>query len=142
MQKVFFHNADISFRLRDKKGLKEFIKFLFERENTSLQQLSYIFCSDDFLLNINQQHLQHDFYTDIITFDLSESDAINGEVYISIERVKDNAKNISTEFETEVLRVLFHGALHLCGYKDKTKAQQTSMRKKEDEYIELYLLRQ
>lgn len=142
MQKVFFHNADIAFRLSDKKGLKEFIKFLFERENTSLQQLSYIFCSDDFLLNINQQHLQHDFYTDIITFDLSESDAINGEVYISIERVKDNAKNISTEFETEVLRVLFHGALHLCGYKDKTKAQQTSMRKKEDEYIELYLLRQ
>ncbi len=142
MQKISFHNADVSFRLTDKKGLKQFIPFLFQRENVSLQQLSYVFCSDDFLLDINQQHLQHDFYTDIITFDLSESDAVNGEIYISIERVKENALNLNAAFEIECLRVLFHGALHLCGYKDKTKTQQTAMRKKEEEYIELYLLRQ
>ena len=86
--------------------------------------------------------MQHDFYTDIITFDLSESDAVNGEIYISIERVKENALNLNAAFEIECLRVLFHGALHLCGYKDKTKTQQTAMRKKEEEYIELYLLRQ
>lgn len=142
MQKISFHNADVNFRLIDKKGLKQFISFLFKRENVSLHHLSYVFCSDDFLLNINQQHLQHDFYTDIITFDLSESNAVNGEVYISIDRVKENALNLNAAFDIEFLRVLFHGALHLCGYKDKAKTQQTVMRKKEEEYIELYLLGQ
>ena len=140
MQKFSFQKADISFKMSDKKGLKTFIPLLFEYEKKQLGQINYIFCSDDFLLNINQQYLQHDYFTDIITFDLSETDAVVGEVYISIDRVKDNAQQLNAPFETECLRVIFHGALHLCGYTDKTKAQQKKMRSKEDEYIERYLL--
>ncbi len=140
MHKVAFQNADISFRLPDKKGLKAFIPFLFQQEKKKNEQINYIFCTDDYLLNINRQYLQHDYYTDIITFDLSDTGSIAGEIYISIERVKDNAKQMDVPFETECLRVIFHGALHLCGYTDKTQTQQKKMRQKEDEYIERYLL--
>lgn len=129
-------------RLPAKRSLKTFIPYIFEKEKKMLQRLDYIFCSDDYLLNINQTYLQHDFYTDIITFDLSESNVIAGEIYISTDRVKENARDLKVLFETECLRVIFHGALHLCGYKDKTLKQQTQMRKKENEYIERYLLRE
>lgn len=139
---VEFYNADVNFRLPNKTRLKKFIPFLFENEGFELNSLTYIFCSDDYLLEINQRHLQHDDYTDIITFDLSETDSITGEIYISIERVKENAEMYNSSFETECLRVIFHGALHLCGYKDRITKQQVEIRMKEDEYIELYLLRQ
>jgi len=104
-----------------------------------LARLDYIFCSDDILLQINRSFLKHDFYTDIITFDLS-ADKINitAEVYISVDRVKENSISLKTGFEDEMLRVLFHGALHLCGYKDKQKADVLLMRKKEDFYITSY----
>jgi probable rRNA maturation factor len=91
------------------------------------------------LLNLNQQFLKHDFYTDIITFDLSTTGkAKEGEIYISIDRVRDNAKKLNTSFNKELHRVIFHGALHLCGYKDKNKIQQQEMRKWENYYLELY----
>jgi probable rRNA maturation factor len=119
---------------------KEVIRDLFKKEKTRLEQLQYIFCSDEYLLEINKQHLNHNYYTDIITFDLSETpDAVTGEIYISIDRVKDNAQTYKASFKQELLRVIFHGALHLCGYKDKTEKDQILMRKAEDKYLQYYL---
>ena len=126
--------------LKQRRLLKKFIIQLFIKEKKSLQSIDIIFCSDEYLLEINKQHLQHDFYTDIITFDLSESPSnpIIGELYISIDRVKDNAALRDEKFSTELLRVIFHGLLHLCGFKDKTKSDIKTMREKEDEYLGLY----
>ena len=126
--------------LKQRRLLKKFIIQLFVKEKKPLQSIDIIFCSDEYLLEINKQHLQHDFYTDIITFDLSESSAnpIIGELYISIDRVKDNAALRDEKFSTELLRVIFHGLLHLCGFKDKTKSDIKTMREKEDEYLGLY----
>ena len=119
---------------------KDVIRDLFKKEKTRLEQLQYIFCSDEYLLEINKQHLNHNYYTDIITFDLSETpDAVTGEIYISIDRVKENAQTYKAPFKQELLRVIFHGALHLCGYKDKTKNDQAMMRKAEDKYLQYYL---
>ena len=126
--------------LKQRRLLKKFIIQLFIKEKKSLQSIDIIFCSDEYLLGINKQHLQHDFYTDIITFDLSESSAnpIIGELYISIDRVKDNAALRDEKFSTELLRVIFHGLLHLCGFKDKSTREIKTMRQKEDEYLGLY----
>ena len=126
--------------LKQRRLLKKFIIQLFIKEKKSLQSIDIIFCSDEYLLGINKQHLQHDFYTDIITFDLSESSAnpIIGELYISIDRVKDNAALRDEKFSTELLRVIFHGLLHLCGFKDKSPRDIKTMRQKEDEYLRLY----
>lgn len=119
---------------------KEVIRDLFKKEKTRLEQLQYIFCSDEYLLEINKQHLNHNYYTDIITFDLSETpDAVTGEIYISIDRVRDNAHTYKVSFKQELLRVIFHGALHLCGHKDKTEKDQALMRKAEDRYLQYYL---
>jgi rRNA maturation RNase YbeY len=119
---------------------KDVIRDLFKKEKTRLQQLQYIFCSDEYLLEINKQHLNHNYYTDIITFDLSETpNAVTGEIYISIDRVKENAQTYKVPFKQELLRVIFHGALHLCGYKDKTEKDQAVMRKAEDKYLQYYL---
>jgi rRNA maturation RNase YbeY len=120
--------------------VKEVIRDLFKKEKTRLEQLQYIFCSDEYLLEINKQHLQHNYYTDIITFDLSEkANAVIGEIYISVDRVRDNAQNYDATFKNELLRVIFHGALHLCGYKDKAEKDQILMRKAEDKYLQYYL---
>ena len=121
---------------------KEVVKDLFKKEKKRLAQLTYIFCSDDYLLQINKQYLQHNYYTDIITFDLSEdNNQVTGEVYISLDRVKDNAHTYNVSFQKELLRVIFHGALHLCGYRDKNEKEQTLMRKAEDKYLHYYLSR-
>lgn len=133
----FFFQTPVN--LRQRTRLKKFLEALFKREKKSLQSLNYIFCSDKQLLEINRQYLNHDFYTDIITFELSAKGVpVDGEIYISIDRVKDNALTIGEPFQKEILRVIFHGALHLCGYKDKTKDQIRKMREKEDFYIGLY----
>ena len=125
--------------LAKRKELKSFIEFLFNSEKKELLSLTYIFCSDDQLLKINQDFLKHDFYTDIITFDMSSSGAnMEGEIYISVDRVKDNSLLYITEYNNELHRVIFHGALHLCGYKDKTAQQKILMRKLEDKYLDLY----
>lgn len=135
---IRFSNADINFRLKNSTRIKAVILEIFKREKFLLHNLRYIFCSDEFLLNINRKFLQHDYYTDIITFDLSEGEGTIGEIYISIDRVKENALEFHSDFYTELLRVIFHGALHLCGYKDKTPAQEKTMRKKEEEYLQLF----
>ncbi|PVD51120.1 rRNA maturation RNase YbeY [Terrimonas sp.] len=123
--------------LTDRNKLKGFIQQLFKKEKTSLDSLQYIFCSDDFLLQVNKQYLKHDYYTDIITFNLGEK-AVEGEIYISIDRVKDNATTYKTSFKRELHRVIFHGALHLCGYKDKLNEEKKVMRAKEDRYLQEY----
>jgi rRNA maturation RNase YbeY len=120
--------------------VKEVVRDIFKKEKTKLEQLQYIFCSDDYLLEINKQHLKHNYYTDIITFDLSEKpNSVIGEIYISVDRVRDNAQNYEVSFKQELLRVIFHGALHLCGLKDKTEKDQVLMRKAEDKYLRYYL---
>ncbi len=136
---IFFHSADRAFRFTGKRNLKVFIENIFKKEKSNLEELNYIFCSDDHLLQINKDFLQHDYYTDIITFDLSDKGGgIRGEVYISIDRVKENALIHQTRFRNEILRVIFHGALHLCGYKDKKKSEIAEMRQKEDYYLRLF----
>ena len=140
MAKVVFLNADTKYRLQHKKEIIQLIKNVFDQEGKSLNTLAYIFCSDTYLLNINTQFLQHDFYTDIITFDLSDkAGETTGEIYISIDRVNDNAKELHLPEEEEMLRVIIHGALHLCGYKDKKKSEITIMREKEDFYLRLFV---
>ena len=134
----FFFQKQVA-SLKQRQQLKQFLLTLFKKEKHSLGSLTYIFCSDDELLEINKQFLKHDYYTDIITFNLApKKTPIEGEIYISIDRVKDNAYQLSTSIIEELHRVIFHGALHLCGYKDKNKSDMLEMRKAEDRYIKLY----
>jgi len=133
----FFHNKAPF--LRDRRKLAHFIEGIFKKEKIQLGSLVYIFCSDEYLLNINREFLKHDFYTDIITFNLAPSpDRIEGEVYISYDRVKENAKTEKVSFKVELHRVVFHGALHLCGFKDKKIKDRQNMRAKEDKYLNSY----
>lgn len=134
---VNFHFADASSKLPPRKKLKDFLISLFVIEKIPLAQLDYIFCSDPYLRSINVSYLNHDYNTDIITFPLSNiGDPVQGEIYISIETVKDNALRFKTTFENELLRVIFHGALHLCGYKDKSPKEQKLMTNMENLYLE------
>jgi len=136
---VRFSNLDVKLVLEDKTRLKKFIAELFKRESQGLQDLQYVFCTDAYLLEINQQFLDHDTYTDIITFELSPNPEITeGEIYISVERVQENATAFEESFNRELHRVIFHGALHLCGYRDKSDTEEKLMRQKEDEYLSLY----
>lgn len=124
MPSVRFNYADVpSISIRNKRAIGAFIKELFILEAERLDHIDFIFCSDEFLLNINKTFLQHDYYTDVITFDLTESELIVGEIYISIETVKSNAVIHNSTFKDELLRVMFHGCLHLCGYNDKRKVK-------------------
>jgi len=136
--KVYFFYQNVQISLSNRSGLKKFIESVFRKERKSLASINYIFVSDNALLEINKQFLKHDFYTDIITFDLSESEDIIAEIYISIDRVRDNAKALGISFKSEIHRVIFHGALHLCGFGDKTKGEKTEMREKEDFYLQKY----
>jgi len=136
---VNFHFLQEGFSLTDRTPLKAFLTALFKKEKQKLSSLDYIFCSDAYLLGVNRQFLQHDFYTDIISFDLAEKgEATVGEIYISIDRVRENARQFDSSFKRELHRVIFHGALHLCGYKDKKKAEEEIMRKMEEKYLTLY----
>lgn len=139
MVPIQFRSADRGLQLGGKTRLKSFLVTLFKKERVGLQYITYIFCSDAFLLKMNKDFLQHDYYTDIITFGLSDKGVpVEAEIYISIDRVKDNAKTLGISFSDEVCRVIFHGALHLCGYKDKKKSEIAVMRAKEDQYLRLY----
>jgi rRNA maturation RNase YbeY len=127
--------------LKERNRLKNYIKSVFKKESKSLNSLTIVFCSDKYLLNINKEFLKHNYYTDIITFDLSTSKyLIDGEIYISIHRVQENAKTFNTTIKTELHRVIFHGVLHLCGYQDISQSQKTKMRKKEDEALKKYFI--
>lgn len=139
MPKVQFIFNDRRPTLKDRNKLKSFIELIFKREKKGLESISYIFCSDEYLLGINKQFLNHDFYTDVITFDLSSpSTDCTAEVYLSVDRIKENAIKLNVSLTDELHRVVFHGVLHLCGYKDKKKADVLLMRQKEDEYLKAY----
>ena len=137
---IFFNNADKSTSLRSMTELKTFINKQCLKEGVHIETLQYVFCSDAFLLDINKRFLNHNFYTDIISFDLSEQKgSLIGDVYISIDRVKEIAKTEGNLYTHELLRVIFHGALHFCGYKDKKPADQKTMRSMEDKWLKAYL---
>jgi len=137
---IFFNNADRATSLGFRTKLKSFINKQCLKEGIRIETLHYVFCSDDFVLDINKRYLNHNFYTDIISFDLSEQRGhLIGDVYISIDRVKENAKTGGNRYTHELLRVIFHGALHFCGYKDKKPAEAKLMRSMEDKWLKAYL---
>lgn len=115
------------------------IEIVLANENRTLGEVNYIFCSDEYLLNINKQYLNHDYYTDVISFDYSEDGIISGDIFISVDTVKDNAKEYEVEFEKELARVMVHGVLHFIGYKDKTDEDAKLMRQKENQYLPLFI---
>jgi len=125
-----------------KKELKRFVKELVAHEGKQLKELSLVFTDDEYLLEVNKQYLNHDYFTDVITFDYSDFPNVSGDVMISLDRVKDNAQSMNLDFETELYRVVFHGTLHLCGYKDKKKEDAAMMRSKEDFYIQMFVSRE
>ena len=136
---VYFHYHDRSLSLLHKRSIREFIGFIFLTEKKKLHRLDYVFCGDDYLLELNKEYLNHNYYTDIITFSLPEiQKTITGEIYISLDRIKENAKKYDVNMRDEVLRVVFHGALHLCGYRDKSRNQIKIMRAKENKYLLLF----
>ena len=136
MPAIHFFVQDIRFNLKNKNKVKAWIKATITAEGYRLNELNYIFCSDSYLLNINQQYLDHDTYTDIITFDNSEKKGvIEGDIFISIDRIRENAAKFDTGETNELHRVMIHGALHLLGYKDKTATNKMQMTAKEDEYL-------
>ncbi len=131
-------NFDNSFNLKDRLKIKRWIKQVVENAGFKLGSVSYIFCSDEKILEVNKQYLNHDFYTDIITFDYVEKDIINGDIFISTDRVRENAKNFNVAFEEELHRVIIHGILHLLGQQDHTPKEEKQMRKKENEALLLF----
>lgn len=135
---ISFSTTHSSFKLRDKNKIRSWIGRVASLEKREIGSISYIFCSDSFLLKINKRYLHHNTLTDIITFDLAEDEKLDGEIYISIERVRSNAKNYNNPFQAELRRVIIHGVLHLCGYRDKTKAEIAEMRRKEEACLSLY----
>ena len=139
MGTISFNNQDVSFLLKDKLLLKTFLASIFAREGHDFKSVSYIFCSDSFLLALNKKFLNHDTYTDILTFTLSETSLPTiSEIYISIERVEENAMMAKTSFQNELLRVMIHGILHLCGYEDYTPSLKKKIHEKEDFYLSQY----
>lgn len=136
MPAISFFEEDIKFKPKNKKALRQWITHTIIDEGYQLQQLNYIFCSDDYLLQINRGYLNHDNYTDIITFDNSDmAKTITGDIFISAERVKENAQKFKVSEIKELHRVMIHGALHLLGYNDKTKASKNLMTQLEDKYL-------
>jgi rRNA maturation RNase YbeY len=135
--KITFFNEEIKFNLSNKTTIRNWLVNITSSYGFTINTLNYIFCSDDYLLHFNQQFLAHDTFTDIITFDYTvpskaASKAIAGEIYISIERVKENANTFKTSYVNELHRIMIHGVLHLCGFKDKKAHEQKEMRKQED----------
>lgn len=138
MPKINYFVEDIDFNPATIRGAKQTILKLVASENRVLKNLNYIFCSDTYLLEINKTYLRHDYFTDVITFDnSSDSQDISGDIFISIHRVIENATEQQVAFTHELLRVMIHGVLHLCGFQDKTPEQIQTIRAKEDQYLSL-----
>jgi probable rRNA maturation factor len=122
----------------NRSNYKNWIKQIILSENKKLGTITYIFCNDDYLLSINKQYLNHNYYTDIISFDYSDSNKISGDIFISMDRIYDNSRLLNANIQEELLRVVSHGLLHFCGYKDKTEAEINTMRFKEEEKIKIF----
>lgn len=139
--KIEFHYLTPLPGFANRQKLKSFLNRMVMREKKQLKHVSIIFCSDEYLLNINQNYLKHDDYTDIITFQFNRKDEpVDGEIYISTERVRENAVTYQTSLKRELHRVIFHGILHLCGFKDKSAKDTRLMRKKEEEYLNVFFV--
>lgn len=136
---ISFSNDNIVFNLKNRTKIKTWIKSIIEKEKRILGNINYSFTSDESLLKINLEYLKHNTYTDIITFNYNEGKKVSGDIFVSIERVKENADKFGTGFEEELHRVMIHGVLHLCGYKDKSKADADLMRKKENQSLRVLL---
>lgn len=134
---VSFFSEDIDFNLRSQKRTKSWIRNAILKEGKSIGEITYVFCSDTYLHSINLKHLGHDTFTDIITFNYCVADLINSDIFISIDRVKENAKTFQTTFQNELNRVIIHGILHLVGYDDNSAGEKEIMRAKEDFYLSL-----
>jgi rRNA maturation RNase YbeY len=135
---IQYFNEDIAFPKVKKRITSNWIKQVISIEEKRVGDISFIFCSDEYLLDVNRKYLNHDYFTDIITFDDVEGDVINGDIFISVDRVKENSKEFATSFDDEVHRILIHGVLHLLGYKDKAKNDKNLMTEKEDLYLKLF----
>lgn len=134
---IDFH-YETEFDLKDNTKYIDWVNRIIASEQHLVGDINYIFCDDAYLLNINQQYLDHDTYTDIITFDYTDGKVISSDIYISVERVKENAVDFKVDFDVEMLRVMAHGLLHLAGYKDKSTQEAALMRSKEEEKIKLF----
>lgn len=135
---IQYFNEDISFPKVKKRIITDWIKKVIKAEGKEVGDISFISCSDEYLLEVNKKFLEHDYYTDVITFDYVENDIISGDIFISIDRIKANSVEFKCDFTNEFLRILIHGVLHLIGYKDKTKSDKLLMTQKEDFYLNLY----
>lgn len=135
---IDFNFEDVEFDLPDEKSLVSWIDYTCQNEGCETSNITYIFCSDEYLLSVNKQYLNHDYFTDIITFDYVKDKMISGDLFISYDRIVDNAKTFNVSCETELLRVMIHGVLHLIGYDDLTDEDEAEIHKMEDFYINIY----
>lgn len=135
---MIHYNYRTNFSLTEQDNYSIWIERILLSEGKDLGEIEYFFVDDDTLLDLNETHLQHDTFTDIITFDYVVHNLIQGDIFISVDRVKDNAKNLHTDFHNELLRVMAHGLLHLCGYADKSEQDEKLMRQKEEEKIQMF----
>ena len=138
MAEILFFSVKTRFKLKNTPKTIQWLKLICKREHHELESLHYVFCSDLYLKKLNEEFLNHSTLTDILSFDNSDSNRINGEIYISIPRVRENAKTYKQTFDTELRRVLSHGLLHFMGYDDKTKSQKAQMRSKEEACLSLW----
>jgi len=134
---IFYDAVEVKFPNIKKRDTGNWIKSVVANHQKRVGDISYIFCSDEEILRINNQYLNHDYYTDIITFDYSEKNIVSGDLFISLETVKSNAEKFGTEYREELNRVIIHGILHLCGFKDKSPEEEAIMRQKENEALSL-----
>ena len=134
---IYFFKSKVHFRFSKKTAITQWIRSNIRKVHKKPGSINFVFCSDDFLLEMNKKYLKHNYYTDIITFDYSEKNIVNGEVYISIDRVKENAGLMEVSFQNELCRVVIHGVLHLLGFSDKTSSQKKQIRRKEDACLSL-----
>jgi rRNA maturation RNase YbeY len=131
-------NYELEFQLENEEQFSSWISNVISSESKKEGDINYIFCDDEYILEINKQYLDHDYYTDIISFDYSVGNELHGDIFVSIERVRENAIEFDVTFDEELKRVLAHGVLHYCGYKDKTEEEELVMRSKEDEKIKMF----
>jgi len=137
-ERISFQTQDIDLILKEKTKVRNWIVNAIKNEGKKSGDITYIFCSDEYLLGMNQLYLQHDDYTDVITFDYTEGDRVSGDIFISYERILDNSIQMKTTPEDELHRVMIHGVMHLCGYKDKKPNERANMTKKENQYLEMF----
>jgi probable rRNA maturation factor len=135
-------NYETEFTLDNEGAISNWISDVIKSEGKKEGEINYIFCDDEYLLQINQEHLQHDYYTDIISFDYTIGNEISGDMFISVDRVKDNAVEFNVAFQDELKRVLVHGILHYCGFNDKSEVEEVLMRSKEDEKLAMFHVEQ